>query len=158
MSPHCFNVSSFQGKFFSLKGQWHFSIITTVDDCIFHGIYWFPHSPRVWLLVQIPVTIGNSTPSLLILTILRVAEVAAIDKEASPNENAKRTAIHLRLLVPRGRLTRGRVPQMLRYIPHPPISGDAKKILPLMGDTILPLKTVKSLPFSLIMVNDPIFF
>ena len=64
--------------------------------------------------------------------------LAAVHEEASPNENAKRTAIRYRSLVPRGRLARWIVPQMLRYIYAPPqnrpIPGDAKQILPLTGD------------------------
>ena len=64
--------------------------------------------------------------------------VVAIHKEASPNENAKRTTIHHRSLVHKRRLARGSVPQMLQYIYAPPqnrpISGGAKQILPLIGD------------------------
>ena len=46
--------------------------------------------------------------------------VAAVHEEASLNENAKRTAIHNWSLIPRGRLVRGGVPQMLQYIYPPP--------------------------------------
>ena len=64
--------------------------------------------------------------------------VAAVHKEASPNDNEKRTAIHHQSLVPRGRLVRGSVPKMIRYIDtHPqklPRSRDAKHIIPLTGD------------------------
>ena len=64
--------------------------------------------------------------------------VAAVQEEASLNEKSKRTAIHHQLLVPSGRIVRGSVPQMLRYIYAQPqnrrISGDAKQILPLTGD------------------------
>ena len=67
--------------------------------------------------------------------------MAVVHEEASPNENAKRTAINHRLIVPRGRIARGIVPQMLRYIYAPsqnrPISGDAKQILPLTGDSVV---------------------
>ena len=63
--------------------------------------------------------------------------VVAVHEEASLNENAKRTAICHRSLVPRGQLSRGSVPQTLWYIYAPPqsrpISGDAKQILPLTG-------------------------
>ena len=65
--------------------------------------------------------------------------VAEVHEEASPNENAKRTTIHHLSLVPRGGLARGNVPQILRYIyaltQNRPISGDAKQILPLTGDS-----------------------
>ena len=61
--------------------------------------------------------------------------MAAVHEEASPNENGKRTAIHHQSLVPRGRLARGSVPQILQYIYAPPQnrlrSGDSKQILPL---------------------------
>ena len=71
--------------------------------------------------------------------------VASVHEEASLNDNAKRTAIHHRLFVPRGRLARGSVPQMLWYIYAPPQnrprSGDAKHILPLTGDAALLVRT-----------------
>ena len=35
LSPHCFPFSSLQGKFFSLRGQWPFFTVTTVDNCTF---------------------------------------------------------------------------------------------------------------------------
>ena len=64
--------------------------------------------------------------------------LAAFNEEASPNENAKRTNIHLWSIVPRGRLARGSVPQIIWYIytPHQNclISRDAKQILPVTGD------------------------
>ena len=50
-----------------------FFTITTLIDCIFHRIYQIPFHQRVWPLVQITVTIGNSIPSLCIFTIWRVA-------------------------------------------------------------------------------------
>ena len=51
---------------------------------------------------------------------LEGCRVAAVHEEASPNENAKRTAIHHQPLVPRGRLARGSVPKILWYIyAHP---------------------------------------
>ena len=63
--------------------------------------------------------------------------VAEVHEEPSQNDNAIRTTINHRLLVPRGRLTICSVSQMLQYIyaPHQnhSISGDAKHILPLMG-------------------------
>ena len=64
--------------------------------------------------------------------------VAAVHEEASPNENAKRSTIHHQSLVPRVRLTRGSVSQMLQYIYSPPQnrsrSGGDKQILPLTWD------------------------
>ena len=114
-SLHCFLFSTFQGKFYSLQGQWTFFTVNNVDDCLFRRTYQFPYNPQVKPLVRIAVTIGNSIPSLRIFTIWRVAgwqggRLATDHEEASPNENAKRTAIHHRLLVPRGRITRGGVP------------------------------------------------
>ena len=73
LSPHCFPFSSFQGKFFSLQGQWSFFTVTTVNDCLFHQTFRVPHRPRVWPLVWIAVTNGNSIPSLRIFTIWQVA-------------------------------------------------------------------------------------
>ena len=61
----------FKASFLSLQGQRHFFTITTVDDCLCHQTYWCPCCLRVWPLVQIAVTIGNSIPSLCIFTILR---------------------------------------------------------------------------------------
>ena len=64
--------------------------------------------------------------------------VAAVQEEASLNDNAELTTIYHQSLVPRGSLTRGSVPQMLRYIYTPPqncpILGGAKQILPLTLD------------------------
>ena len=62
----------FRASFLFLQGQWPFSNLTTVDDCLFHGIYQFPHRPRVWALIRIAVTIRNAIPSLRIFTIWRV--------------------------------------------------------------------------------------
>ena len=72
-SPHFFLFKYFQGKFFSLQGQWNFFTITTVDNCLFHRTYRFPYRPQVWPLVRIAVTIGNSIPSPRIFTIQKVA-------------------------------------------------------------------------------------
>ena len=62
----------------------------------------------------------------------------AVHDEASPNENTKRTAIHHQLLIPRVRLARVCVPQLIQYMYAPPqnrpLSGDAKQILTCMGD------------------------
>ena len=109
-----------------------FLSIITVNDRMLHGFYWFPHLPQVSPLVHIAVPIGNSIPSLRIFTMWRVAGVAADNKEASPNENEKLTAIHRRSLVPRGRLARGGIPQMLQYIyaPSPPDRGMLNRYLP----------------------------
>ena len=69
---------------------------------------------------------------------LEGGRVAAVQEKASTNENAIRTTIHHWSFVPRGRHPRGSVSQMLQYIYAPPqnrpISGDAKQIIPLMGD------------------------
>ena len=58
--------------FFSSKTL-DFFTITTVDDWLFRRTYSFPYHPRVWLVVRIAVTIGNSIPRLRIFTIWRVA-------------------------------------------------------------------------------------
>ena len=55
LSPHCFPFSSFQSKFFSIRGQRNFFNVTTVNDHLFRGFYRFPHCPRIWPLVRIPV-------------------------------------------------------------------------------------------------------
>ena len=68
-----FLFHSFKGNFFYLQEQWRFSTVNAVNDCIFDQTYRFPYLPRVWPLVQIAVTIGNSIPSLRIFAILRVA-------------------------------------------------------------------------------------
>ena len=47
LSPHFSPFESFQGKFISLQGQWPFSTVTTVDDCLFHQTYQFSYHPRV---------------------------------------------------------------------------------------------------------------
>ena len=123
---------------FSLQGQWIFFSVTTVDNWLFHQNCRFLYHPGVWPVVRIAVIIGNSFPSLRIFTIWRGGRVEAVHEEASLNENAIRTTIHHRSLVTRGRLARGSVSQILRYIYAPPQnrprSGDAKQILPLTGD------------------------
>ena len=63
----------FKASFFSLQGKWPFLTVTTVDDWIFHQTYWFPYHPRVWHVVRISVTVGNSIPILCIFTIWMVA-------------------------------------------------------------------------------------
>ena len=72
---------------------------------------------------------------------LAVGRVAVVHEEASPNENVKRTNIHHRLLVPRGRLARGSVSKVLWYILAPPQkrsrSGNAKHIRPLSRELAL---------------------
>ena len=50
-----------------------FFTITTVNDCAFRQTYQFNYCPRVWPLLWIAVTIGNSIPSLCTFTIWRVA-------------------------------------------------------------------------------------
>ena len=92
--------------------------VTTCSDCCYH-----------WKL--------NTKPSYF--HHLTGGRVVAVHEEASPNENEKWTAIHHQSLVPRRRITRGSVPQMLQYIYPPPqkknLSGDAKHIIPLMGES-----------------------
>ena len=77
-------------------------------------------------------------PKSLYFHHLAGGRVAAVHEEASTNDNAIRNNIYHRSLVPRGRLARGGVPQMLRYIyappPNRPISQDAKQILTFTGD------------------------
>ena len=62
----------------------------------------------------------------------------AVHEGASQNDNAKLTSICHWLIVPRGRLARRILHQMLRCInalpQNRPISGDSKHILPLNGD------------------------
>ena len=91
--------------------------VTTRSDCCYHQQF-------------------NSKPSYF--HHLVVGRVEAVHEEASPNYNAKRTAIHHRFLIPRGRLVRGVVPKFSDiYTPPPqtpPRSGDAKQILSLTGD------------------------
>ena len=67
-----FLFNLFKASFLCLQGQWPFFTVTTVDACLCHGIYWFPHFPQVWPLLWISVTVGNSIPSLRIFTIWRV--------------------------------------------------------------------------------------
>ena len=135
---HCFPFLSFYGKFCLSPRTMEFFTVTTVDNWLFHQTYRFPYHPRVWPVVQIAVTIGNSIRSLRIFYHLEGVRVAAVHEEASPNENSKRTTIHHRLLVPRARIARGGVPQILWYIYAPPQNrsryGDAKHILPLTAD------------------------
>ena len=68
-SPRCFPFSSFQGRFFSLQGKWHFFTVTNVEDFLFRRTYRFPYRPHV----RIVFTIGNSVPSRRIFTIWHVA-------------------------------------------------------------------------------------
>ena len=130
LSLHCFPFSSFQDKFSLSKENGIFyryqcrglsfpsnlsisslpMILNTRSDCCYHLQF-------------------NPKPSYF--HHLEGGRVAAVYEEASPNENEKRTCIHHRSLVPRGRLTRGSVPQMLWYIYAPlqnrPRSRDAKR-------------------------------
>ena len=73
LSPHCFPFSSSQGKFSLPPRTMEFITVITVDDCLFHVVYRFPHRPRVWPIVWIAVTAGNATPSLCIFTIWRLS-------------------------------------------------------------------------------------
>ena len=88
LSPHCFIYLSYQGKFFSLQGQWTLFTVTTVDDCLFCGFNQFSPCLRVWPLVRIAVTIGNSIPNLCIITIRQGAGVVEDNEEANLNGNA----------------------------------------------------------------------
>ena len=71
-------------------------------------------------------------PKLSYFHHLEGGRVSAVHEKASPNENAKQTAIHHRSLVPRGRFARGSVPQMLCYIypPSPPDRGVLNRYFP----------------------------
>ena len=70
---HCFPFLSFYGKFCLSPRTMEFFTVTTVDNWLFHQTYRFPYHPRVWPVVQIAVTIGNSIRSLRIFTIWRVS-------------------------------------------------------------------------------------
>ena len=74
---------------------------------------------------------------------LASGRVAAVHEKASPNYNTKQITIYHRLLVPRGRLTRGSVPQMPQYIYAPPKTAPDQGVLniyfPLYSNT--PQKT-----------------
>ena len=50
-----------------------FFTVTTVNNCLFHQTYWFTYCPRVWPIVHIAVTIGNSISSLCVFTMWQVA-------------------------------------------------------------------------------------
>ena len=120
LSLHCYPFSSFQCNFYlsprtiAFFNRYHrqqlpFPInffislslmsVTTRSDCCHHRQF-------------------NLKPSYF--HHLAGGRVEAVHEEASPNENTKWNAIHNRSLVPRGRLTRGSVPQILRYIYAPP--------------------------------------
>ena len=138
LSPRCFPFSSSQGKFFLSPRtmaffhryhRWRLSFplnlsiyvsptsVTTRSDFCYHWTF-------------------NTKPSYFHHFV--GGRVTAVHEESPPNDNAKRTAICHRSLVPRGRLARGSVPQILQYIYTPPQnrprSGDAKHIIPLTGD------------------------
>ena len=140
LSLYCFPFLSFQGEFFSLQEQWPFFTVITVGDCLFHQAYWFPYRPRVWPLILIAVTIGNSIPSFYIFTIWRVAGLKwsmrrppqiimqngppFIINRSSPGGVSRRGVFHKCFDI---------------YTPPPqnrPRSGSAKQILPLTGDAV----------------------
>ena len=138
LSPHCFPFSSFQGKFCVSPSTMAPFSVTAADAFLFHGIYQFPHLPRVWPLVRIAVTIGNSIPSLSIFTIWRVAGWQRSMRRPPWTTIQNGPPFIIESLVSRRRLARGSVPQMFRYIyaqpQKRPGSGYAKHILPLMAD------------------------
>ena len=138
LSPHCFPFSSIQGKFFLSPRTMEFFTVTTVKGCIFHRNYQFPYHPRVWPLVWIAITIGNSIPSLRIFTIWRVKGWQRSMRRPPWMRMKNGPPFIIDTLVSRGRHARGGVPQIIWYIYAPPQnrpkSGDAKHILPLTGD------------------------
>ena len=126
----------FKESFFSLQGQWPFVFSIKMIDLLSPTSV-TTHSDRCYRQQF------NPKPSYF--QHLAGGRVAEVHEEASLNDNAKRTAIHHRSLVPRGRFATGSVPQMLRYIYAPPQnlsrSGDAKQILPLTGDDVALART-----------------
>ena len=112
LSPHCFHFSFFQGNFFLSK-----------DNGLFHRYHCRRLSSPSNLLISLS---PKSVTTRSYFHHLEGGRVAEVHKEASSNYIAERTAIHHRSRVPKGWLTRGGVPQMLRYIYAPP----AKKTSP----------------------------
>ena len=140
LSPHCFPFSSFQGKFFSIQGHWPFFTVTTVDYCLFHGIYRFSYRPWVWSLVQIAVTIGNSIPSLCIFTIWPVV-VWQRSMRRPPRMRTKNGPPFIIDRSSPGGGSRGGVFHRCSDIYTPPPQnlhrpGNSKQILPLTGDAV----------------------
>ena len=93
--------------------------------CYHRRLLSFPWNLSIFLSPMSVITCSDRcyhwqfNPKPLYFHHLAGGSVAAVHEEASPNENEKRTAIYHRSLVPRGRLARGSVPQMLRYIYAP---------------------------------------
>ena len=127
LSLNCFPFSSFQGKLF-LSPR-----IMTFFHCYHCQRFSFPLNLSISIS---PTSVTNCSDICnnqkfntkpLSFHHLAGGRVPAVHREASPNENAKRTAIHHQLILPRGRLAKGSVPQMLQYIYAPP---PPKKKLP----------------------------
>ena len=129
-SLRCFPFSSFKGKFFLSPRTMNFFTITTVNYCRFRGIYWFPHSPQVWPLVRIAVTIRNSIPSLRSFTIWWVAGWQSSMRRPPKMRMQNGPPFIIDHSSPGGDL-RGWVFHKCSkiYKPPPPISGYAKQIL-----------------------------
>ena len=68
-------------------------------------------------------------PKTLYFHHLEGRRVAAVHEEASQIENVKWTSIHHLSLVPRGRLARGSVPQIIQYIYAPPKTATDQGVL-----------------------------
>ena len=120
LSPHCFPFLSFQGKLF----------LSPRTMAFFHRYHcrrlYFPPNSSIYVSPTILTTSLNRcyhrqfNPKPSYFHHLAGGRVAAVHEEPNPNENSKRTSIHHRSLVPRERLARGSVPQILRYIYAPP--------------------------------------
>ena len=132
-----FFYHSLKAIFFSFQGQRPFSTVTTVDDFIFHGIFRFPHRPRVWPLVWIAVTIRNSIPHLRIFTIRKV--VGWQRSMMRPPQMRMQNGPPFIINCSSSRSSSGGVVfhkcSDIYKPPTPSILGDTKQILPLTGDT-----------------------
>ena len=118
-SAFFFVFDTFKARFFSLQGQWPFSlllpsmIVVSIDFINFLISHKRDHSFGSLLASEI-----KFKPSYF--HHLAGGRVAGVHKKASLKNNANQTAIHHQYLVPKGRFERGSVPQMLRYIYPPP--------------------------------------
>ena len=138
LSWHCFTFSIFQCKFFFLQGQWPFFTVTTGDDCLLHQTYRFTYRPRVWPLVCIYITIGNSIPSLRIFTFWWVSGWHRFMRMPPQTKMQNGLTFIIDCLSPGGVSWGGVFPKFSNiYTPTLPpklhISGNAKLILPLMA-------------------------
>ena len=133
-----FPFHPFKASFISLQGKLTLFTVTTVDDCLFHGIYQFTHHPWVWPLIQISVIIGNSIPSPHIFTILRVSGCHWSTRSPPQMRMHNGSPFIINCSSPGGGLRGGVFHKCSDiYKPPPqnrPILEDAKQILPLTGD------------------------